>query len=294
MTIKSFTLMILLIISPIASSPLLYGQTTYGWKIDSVGTMDGHEGYYQIMLRNDSLLEIDFLFEENNYVRWYAFEMSYQDSFHTLPESTYWVKLTSVNIGDTWTAWIDEPLIAEVVDTSTVTVPAGTFETIVINMYLKSIPDSLINFGYMADGIGRVKSIFLGDTSVLTDYFISGGSGYYPLAVGNCWCFGGYCDTSGVEDQIEPLKPSDFILYQSYPNPFNPTTNIEYNVLTSAHVYLTVYDILGRKVATLVDEFQPAGKKWIEFDAGRLPSGVYFYRLQAGAFTETKKLVLLR
>ena len=291
MTIKSFTLMILLIISQIAFSPLLYGQT-YEWKIDSVGTMDGHSGYYQTMLRNDSLLEIDFMFEENNHLRWYAFEMSYQSTFHTLPESTYWVKLSSVNIGDTWTAWIDEPLKAEVVDTSTVTVPAGTFETIVCNMYLKSVPDSLVNIGYLADGVGRVKSIYLGDTSVLTDYSISGGSGYYPLAVGNWWRF----DTTIIDvvDQIEQLKPSDFILYQSYPNPFNPTTNIEYNLPTSAHIYLTVYDILGRKVATLVDEFQPSVKKWVEFDASRLPSGVYFYRLQAGLFTETKKLVLLR
>jgi hypothetical protein len=99
---------------------------------------------------------------------------------------------------------------------------------------------------------------------------------------------------NSVEDQIEQLKPSDFNMYQNYPNPFNPTTNIEYNLPTSTHVYLQVYDILGRKIATLVDEFQPAGKKSVEFNASRLPSGVYFYRLQAGSFTETKKLVLLR
>ena len=290
MTIKSFTLMILLIISQIAFSPLLYGQT-YEFKIDSVGTMNGNSGYYQTMLRNDSLIEIDFLFEENNHLRWYAFEMSYQSTFTTLPESTYRVKLNSVNIGDTWTAWIDEPLKAEVVDTSTVTVPVGTFETFVINMYLKSIPDSLVHIGYLTDGIGSVKFILLGDTSLLTSYSISGGSGYYPLAVGNWWRFE-YANS--VEDQIEQLKPSDFNLSQNYPNPFNPATNIEYNLPTTAHVYLQVYDILGRKVATLVDEFQPSGKKWVEFDASRLPSGVYFYRLQAGLFTETKKLVLLR
>jgi hypothetical protein len=290
MTIKSFTLMILLIISPIAFSPLLYGQT-YEFKIDSVGTMDGYEGYYQTMLRNDSLLEIDFLFEENNHLRWYAFEMSYQSTFTTLPESTYMVKLNSVNIGDTWTAWIDEPLKAEVVDTSTVTVPAGTFETIVIEMHLKSIPDSLVQIAYDADGIGGVKFIYFGDTSLLTSYSITGSSGYYPLAVGNWRRFE---SPSSVKEQIEQLKPSDFNLYQNYPNPFNPTTNIEYDLPTSAHVYLTIYDILGRRVAILVDELQPKGKKWVEFDASRLSSGVYFYRLQAGLFTETKKLVLLR
>ena len=287
---KSLMLVILLITSQIAFSPLLYGQT-YEWKIDSVGTMDGHSGYYQTMLRNDSLLEIDFMFEENNHLRWYAFKMSYQDSFHTLPDSTCRVKLSSVNIGDTWTAWIDEPLKAEVVDTSTVTVPAGTFETIVIEMHLKSIPDSLVQIGYDADGFGPVKFIFLGDTSLLTSYSISGGLGYYPLAVGNWWRFE---SPSSVKEQIEQLKPSDFNLHQNYPNPFNPTTNIEYYLPTSAHVHLQVYNILGRKVATLVDKLEQAGKRSVEFNASRLPSGVYFYRLQAGSFTETKKLVLLR
>jgi hypothetical protein len=290
MTIKSFTLMILLIISPIAFSPLLYGQT-YEWQIDSVGIMDGHSGYYETMLRNDSLLETDFLFEENNHLRWYAFEMSYQSAFHTLPESTYRVKLSSVNIGDTWTAWIDTLLKAEVVDTSTVTVPAGTFETIVIEMHLKSIPDSLVQIAYDADGFGPVKFIFLGDTSLLTSYSITGGSGYYQLAVGNWWRFE---SPSSVKEQIGQLQPSDFSLYQNYPNPFNPTTIIKYDLRASIHVRLQVYDILGRKIATLVDELQPAGKKWVELDASRLPSGVYFYRLQAGTFTETKKLVLLR
>ena len=99
---------------------------------------------------------------------------------------------------------------------------------------------------------------------------------------------------NGVEDQIDPLKSVDYNLCQNYPNPFNPTTNIEYNIPKSTYVNLEVYNILGKNVATLVDKFQQAGKKSVEFNASKLPSGVYFYRLQAGSFIETKKLILLK
>jgi polyhydroxybutyrate depolymerase len=88
--------------------------------------------------------------------------------------------------------------------------------------------------------------------------------------------------------------PQAFSLDQNYPNPFNPTTTIGYKIPMNGHVSLKVYDILGREVVALVDEKKDAGSHDISFNASKLPSGVYFYRLQTGSFTETKKLVLIR
>lgn len=87
--------------------------------------------------------------------------------------------------------------------------------------------------------------------------------------------------------------PSDFSLQQNYPNPFNPSTTIEYSVPKSSYVTLKVFDVLGRQVALLADEFKIAGSYKQNFDAGRLASGIYYYTLAAdNGFTETKKMIL--
>jgi hypothetical protein len=83
-------------------------------------------------------------------------------------------------------------------------------------------------------------------------------------------------------------------LLQSYPNPFNPTTTIRYQLTSLAHVTLSVFDLLGREVATLVDDMEEPGEKRATFDGSALASGVYFYRLRAGDFVQTRKLVLVR
>jgi hypothetical protein len=88
--------------------------------------------------------------------------------------------------------------------------------------------------------------------------------------------------------------PTRFALEQNYPNPFNPATNIVFQVPGLGRVSLRVYDILGREVATLVKEQKPAGKYTVTWNATSMASGVYFYRLESGSFSETKKLLLLR
>ncbi len=85
-----------------------------------------------------------------------------------------------------------------------------------------------------------------------------------------------------------------FTLHQNYPNPFNPITVIRYQLSNNSEVTLKVYDVLGNEVATLVNEYKTAGGYEAEFDASNLPSGTYFYRLQAGEYTETKKLILIK
>jgi photosystem II stability/assembly factor-like uncharacterized protein len=91
-----------------------------------------------------------------------------------------------------------------------------------------------------------------------------------------------------------PHVPSQYILYQNYPNPFNPTTVIAYSLPAPAAVTLKVYDLLGREIKTLVNERQNAGQHSMTFDGSNYPSGVYFYRLQAGTYSQTKKLIELK
>lgn len=97
----------------------------------------------------------------------------------------------------------------------------------------------------------------------------------------------------GPQSRLGDL-PSAFVLDQNYPNPFNPTTVISYQLPTNCLVMLMVYDVLGREVETLVNEREDVGSHSVTFDASKLPSGVYFYRLQAGTYNDTKKLLLLK
>ena len=101
--------------------------------------------------------------------------------------------------------------------------------------------------------------------------------------------------TVDVTTGIESIDlPTSFVLRQNYPNPFNPTTTIEYELPKVSFVGLQLFDLLGRSVATLVSGIEQAGSKAITFDATGLSGGVYYYRLQAGGFSETRKAVLLK
>ena len=93
---------------------------------------------------------------------------------------------------------------------------------------------------------------------------------------------------------VEGKVPDHFILEQNYPNPFNPVTIISYQLPKTSRLTLKVYDVLGRVVATLAEGNQNAGTHEVAFDGSRLSSGVYFYRLQAGAFSDVKKLMLVK
>ena len=85
-----------------------------------------------------------------------------------------------------------------------------------------------------------------------------------------------------------------FQLYPNYPNPFNPSTTIKFEIPRTSLVNLTVYDILGRQVSVLVNERRDAGVYEVSFDGSNLASGVYFYRLQAGTYVKSKKILLIR
>jgi photosystem II stability/assembly factor-like uncharacterized protein/pimeloyl-ACP methyl ester carboxylesterase len=123
-----------------------------------------------------------------------------------------------------------------------------------------------------------------------TDHSLTSGSYVYRLK---------QIDNNGKikysqETEVTFKVPRVFALSQNYPNPFNPTTVINYQLPVNSFVTLKIYDVLGREIATLINGKQNAGYYKASFNASSLSSGVYFYRLQAGSFTETKKLILLR
>ncbi len=107
-------------------------------------------------------------------------------------------------------------------------------------------------------------------------------------------------ENQGIVTAVEDFNETNgtglttFNLSQNYPNPFNPNTNIRYAISSAQLVALKVYDVLGNEVATLVNEYKPAGSYEINFNAIELTSGVYFYKLQAGEFYETRKMILLK
>ena len=116
-------------------------------------------------------------------------------------------------------------------------------------------------------------------------------------------CFGGpnslWCTCWNIPVSVKLNEttdglPSEFTLSQNYPNPFNPTTTINYGISKLTFVELKVYDIIGREVATLINEEQDSGYYEIIFNASQLSSGIYFYQLKAGSFVETKKMILIK
>lgn len=97
-----------------------------------------------------------------------------------------------------------------------------------------------------------------------------------------------------VEQDKIKNKPSNFFLSQNYPNPFNPSTKINFSIPQTRFVTLKIYDIIGKEISTLINEEKPAGNYEVEFNGSNLSSGVYFYKIKAGSFINTKKFVLIK
>jgi hypothetical protein len=131
---------------------------------------------------------------------------------------------------------------------------------------------SYLDQAYQSGNVYRLKQVDLDGTGHFTD-------AVDPMAV------------TGVAGKV---LPTEYSLSQNYPNPFNPSTVIEFALPKDAHVTLEVYNILGQKVATLVDEVRPAGFHSVKLDGTNLASGMYLYRLSTGQQTFLKKLLLMK
>src|SRR4030095_16448044 len=124
---------------------------------------------------------------------------------------------------------------------------------------------------------------------VVSDAGVTADGWYVDDIIINTYCTGtitGITNNNGI--------PSVFALEQNYPNPFNPSTGIKYQIAKESFVKITVYDILGKNVATLVNEKKSAGFYNVEFNASNYASGLYFYKMEAGDFTEVKKMMLVK
>ena len=120
-------------------------------------------------------------------------------------------------------------------------------------------------------------------------------SGTWGFSVSGTTCSGSWGPARIVSvEEVAAGIPERFALAQNYPNPFNPSTTIEFVLPRASHVSIKVYDVLGLEVVTLVDQHLPPGHYKTTWDAANVASGVYLYRIQAGDFVETKKLILLR
>lgn len=143
---------------------------------------------------------------------------------------------------------------------------------------------SLINYVLPADVVPencRMNVfIYKQGTSISTDYNVQQ-SIFFPVST-----------TTGVENNNSLV--SDYSLSQNYPNPFNPVTNIRYSIPTDGNVTFKVYDMLGNEVAEYVNGFQKSGIYTVAFDGTNLASGIYYYKLEANNFSETKKMMLVK
>ena len=146
-----------------------------------------------------------------------------------------------------------------------------------------------------------VEDTTLADTSKTVGFALDSTTVFYWRVAGidsaglGLYSSMGYFKTGAALSVKESDRsPREFALFQNYPNPFNPSTMINYQLPINSRVTLTVYDVIGREVRTIVDSHQSAGNYTIQFDGSALPSGVYYYRLRAGEFTSIKKLILIK
>jgi carboxypeptidase T len=204
--------------------------------------------------------------------------LSYQARWVSIEPDWDWCQVyISTNNGTSW-QWLRAPRMAAGSGQGRQTLGEYGYEgtqqtwvkeTIDISAF-KGFPQVRLRFGLLADGSVQGDGFYYDDVKL------------------------DVLSTATSSTSVASQKPLHYRLEQNYPNPFNPTTIITYQLPTSSTVKLEVFDVLGKKVATLTNERQSAGTHTITFNASGLSSGVYFYRLQAGTFSQTRKMMLVK
>jgi len=162
--------------------------------------------------------------------------------------------------------------------------------------FMASIDPDVLN-GTVEDGTVGFLAYFeqIRTGVAATDYWgyaltwVTGEENWVPV-----WPLPENSHITSISETYTDVRPQNFNLKQNYPNPFNPTTMISYDLQKASNVTLTVFNVTGQKVETLVNDFKPAGTYNIEYDASTLASGVYYYELEAGAFKQVRKMLLVK
>jgi hypothetical protein len=170
------------------------------------------------------------------------------------------------------------------------------FSTIVVGSILLSIvsyPQNKIQSSVIANGGAVISNGSNRISGTIGQSIIGRTSGQANLVKAGFWQQVNGLIT-GIESEDNKIIPKEFYLFQNYPNPFNPSTRIRWESPQSGLQILKVYDILGKEIATLVNEEKQAGRYEVKFDGASLSSGIYFYAFKTGNFVDTKKLILMK
>jgi len=243
------------------------GHTFIGWG----GT---HPSYTEINSDKEKILEVDL---SEPYLSYRAFRQDWSQSVFSISKDTLNFKSNSTRT-DTLYFDLTNNIGHDLIITSAVT---RTDNFKVINQ----LPFTLVSKGTTQIEVVAKPATDENIGDVLTIRSDSEDLGYGVQIVLNSNIINSITD--------DPLT-NDFTLLQNYPNPFNPSTKIEFNIPKSGMVNLTIYDVLGREVATLVNKQMVSGYHSFEFDGSNLSSGVYFYKLKSGSFLDIKKMMLLK
>ncbi len=150
-------------------------------------------------------------------------------------------------------------------------------------------PDFTLHISDYFDGIQSISLAGDVNNDGYKDILVSSIEHTGDTRIGNVYLYSGNLNTTEIKSGT--TVATQYALYQNYPNPFNPTTTIYYEIPESGYVTITVYDLLGREVKTLVNGKQSAGNHKIEFNASDLANGIYFYEMDTGEFSTVKKMI---
>jgi hypothetical protein len=165
----------------------------------------------------------------------------------------------------------------------------STMNTILSEEYYSTSDSGLVGYWRLDEGTGQIAedlSFYVNNATL--------GTSTNPDASDPIWVQANILIVNVEDESIDNPIPIKFSLEQNYPNPFNPSTKISWQSPISSHQSLIIYNVLGKEIETLVNEYMPAGKYEIIFNADGLPSGVYFYQLKADSFIETRKMILIK
>jgi hypothetical protein len=198
------------------------------------------------------------------------------DNFYIGVDASTWVEYFNGSVEElsVWSKALTEAQIQTVMNDS---LSAAYYQTSDSGLVAYWKFNELEDLGVNSDGTDDVR-----DLSINGNHVDLEGDAFIEI--------GGPAGVETISNEI----PTEYSLEQNYPNPFNPSTKIEYSLSEASFVQLKVYDVLGNEVATLVNEDQSAGTYRTDFIGADLTSGIYFYKLQAGSFIETKKMILMK